>query len=843
MEKLNFNLTPGPRILLVLTQTAMKPIDALCELVDNAIDSFHGSGKEGVHEIRIEVPTVTGVNRGGWCIRVSDNGPGMSPEKAEKALTASYSGQNQFDRLGLFGVGLNIASGKFARKTKLITAEENSSEALIVPVDLDKLVEQKNFEIEGRYEPSERYFPNGGSGTIIELSERWPQGNVNHDFPKKLVQHGLPRLRDALGRRYATLLRSDSHPRFKIFLGNEECQPFEHCIWGPHRYVERQGNKIYAQMQLNELIKVRNRCMECGAEAGSNGKCRENENHTTVGRVEERVHGWIGVQRYDDNAHFGIDLIRNGRAIRILEKDAFFNFVADDGEIIKDYPVDSQYGRIIGEVHLDHVPVNFTKQDFERLSFEWQEAMSFLRGNSSLQPAQAGASDNNSPVKKIYDGYRRVRRAGPNELYMAERKGETNETKRIDRTEERDLLSKFHDKIPGYHDDAEWFKRVFVATQDNFQDCPNPDCDAKNPPSAEECQVCQHLLKSKECISSECGQKIPQSAEVCRYCGTLQVAEGPWQCGVCKKQDNAPDVSECTRCGSARGSVNPFDWEVLHENSSPDGSLSVREVEIELPDGSWSKKFDLHVRNASLRKGNVHLPAVVMRDPDISKREMTVFLDKSHTLFLSLQMQTPHVVAAAAADWIYADSAGIASGAHRNEHNLVVLAWKVVEKYWEQHLSDDADRVRDDIRSLLDDVQNKMSVNLREYVADIFSAMSTEDNKFMVSSMKDNGVDISKMMELRENGKFMLHIPPSRVVAIFREHTSSFFGGKVWKPSWNIPLMQDENVASHHQSQLKKTYLNCLEDCVSFLDCRQPSYVVVRRARLSVEFLTEEFSE
>ena len=36
----SFKLNPTPRVLIVLTETAMKPIDALCELVDNSIDSF-----------------------------------------------------------------------------------------------------------------------------------------------------------------------------------------------------------------------------------------------------------------------------------------------------------------------------------------------------------------------------------------------------------------------------------------------------------------------------------------------------------------------------------------------------------------------------------------------------------------------------------------------------------------------------------------------------------------------------------------------------------------------------------------------------------------------------------
>lgn len=38
------NLQPDPRILLAITRNPMRPLDALCELIDNSIDSFASSG-------------------------------------------------------------------------------------------------------------------------------------------------------------------------------------------------------------------------------------------------------------------------------------------------------------------------------------------------------------------------------------------------------------------------------------------------------------------------------------------------------------------------------------------------------------------------------------------------------------------------------------------------------------------------------------------------------------------------------------------------------------------------------------------------------------------------------
>jgi len=35
-----FDLTPDTKVLIALTHTPLKPLDALSELIDNAIDSF-----------------------------------------------------------------------------------------------------------------------------------------------------------------------------------------------------------------------------------------------------------------------------------------------------------------------------------------------------------------------------------------------------------------------------------------------------------------------------------------------------------------------------------------------------------------------------------------------------------------------------------------------------------------------------------------------------------------------------------------------------------------------------------------------------------------------------------
>ena len=93
-----FDLTPDPKVLLALTHTPMSPLDALCELVDNALDSFQAARLRGVAvkspTVVVELPKIAELDRGIGQLRVRDNGPGMDSSTAEKALRAGFSGNN-----------------------------------------------------------------------------------------------------------------------------------------------------------------------------------------------------------------------------------------------------------------------------------------------------------------------------------------------------------------------------------------------------------------------------------------------------------------------------------------------------------------------------------------------------------------------------------------------------------------------------------------------------------------------------------------------------------------------------------------------------------------------------
>src|ERR1039457_6639172 len=101
-------ITPDPQILQVLTYLEMRPIDSLCELIDNSIDALAGQPFDAWTVVMVELPSKKEVEDSSGRVRVRDNGPGMTLEQVENSLKAGYSSKQRYGSLGLFGVGFNI---------------------------------------------------------------------------------------------------------------------------------------------------------------------------------------------------------------------------------------------------------------------------------------------------------------------------------------------------------------------------------------------------------------------------------------------------------------------------------------------------------------------------------------------------------------------------------------------------------------------------------------------------------------------------------------------------------------------------------------------------------------
>jgi len=834
-ESVVLNLTPDPKVLIALTHTHIQPLDALCELIDNAIDSFSSAKLQGMPVsspvVRIDLPKVTDIDADKGVVRVSDNGPGLSVEAAEKALRAGFSGNNPYDTLGLFGMGFNISTGKIGSVTKFYSAREDSDKAVEVTIDLNKINETKDYQVVA-------YKVDKGStshGTIIEISNWWPAGNDNRGFIRTLVSYGGKKIREELGRRYATILQEKN---IKIFVNEAECVPFEHCVWGDNRYVERKKyGRIPAVYRFDKVINTQKKCAKCTASLEPyQDQCPSCGSHE-VRTIEERIKGWVGIQRFDDLSEFGIDLIRNGRTIRISEKSAFFEYVDEFQKTIKDYPIDSNFGRIVGEVHLNHVPVDFMKQDFQRSSPEWHRAISFLRGDSSLQPLQPGAENNESPIFKLFQGYRKVKTAGKTDLYMGTWDPVKEEPRRISRDVEKEFYEKFKKHEPGYYDDAEWYKKVEEADRKPVKQLPLcPDCGCQNLEEAEVCIGCQKVLRGKNCIA--CGEYIPLSAKTCPKCGKSQEAEiiKPWTCKVCGAKNN-PSDDVCTNCSSPRGEENHLSVEYLLSHSEKDDALSIKECTISLANGQPSNALDVEVYTTTEPiKANFDDKAIPVLTEKQSLNELVIFVDKSHRIFRNCKVKVEQMIAAEVAEHIFILNKSV--NASTKKHTVPYITWQIIEKYWADKMEDSGENLIDEVEELFASIKERLVLSGKNF-EESYELLSNDQTKEMVNNIINSGGDISNLSKMKENGQFLQYVPASMIVGLFDIHPDLFFDGCVWNEAYK-DIDASDDVKLFAQERVKSLYRGCLNDLLYYITYKNQSEAVIQRTQLAIQILKQK---
>ena len=843
---MKFDFTPDPKVLIALTRTPMQPLDALCELIDNAIDSFAVAKIQGISIdnplVIIDLPTKKQLANRTGVLRIQDNGPGMSAQDAEKAIRAGFSGNNPYDSLGLFGMGFNISTGKMGNTTTFMTARPGNKSYIKTVIDLERINSTKNYSLDAEELPKgDETFPEESHGTIIEVSGWWPLGDANNGFIEKLVKYGVPTVRREIGRRYATILREG---QIRILIDGEKCDPFEHCVWSEKRFVTRNGNNIPAKYTVDKIVGSSRRCTKCTAivEEGSN-VCPACGN-TSFRTIDERVWGWVGIQRFDSETDYGIDLIRNGRAIRKSEKQAFFYFTDDLGNVIKDYPNDQQYGRIVGEIHLDHVPVDFMKTDFQRSSAEWARAMSYLRGNSSLQPKQPGADQNTSKLFQLYQGYRRVRNFGKGDMYMGRWDAAAKKAVRIGRDVEAEYYKKFLAKEPGYYDDAEWWKLVENADQPpvaELIEC--PECGAQNLKEAAVCTVCGCILKGKKCINPDCQKTIPVLAETCPHCGMSQIPViiEPWICDVCHTKNTA-DEKICKKCHNPRGTKDPLSKEVLLDTSDHVEELSDSALTITMADGSNNSplSFDVYDTHSPIIDPvtGEELPLRIFKNIG----HISIFVNKQHPMFSKCGIRPEVTIASEIAMYLYDERQNLSNYAL---HNLSNITWEILQKDWIESLEINEAMVLEKANEVLDGIRNRLSNILGSEGGLYFDDLTADQKKSFVDTLIKKNIGIEQVGTLRDSGKYIQYVPFEFLLYLYQTTTESFFGGGIWTTklaSAEDSLIESELI-EHINEKIKQQYRNSLETVVYFARDKYDDELTLRQVLLAIEFLQNRLVE
>ncbi len=452
------NLTPDPRILRMLGQIELSGWKCVAEIIDNSIDAMlklDGSDRE--KHIDVYVPTRPEL-KNDEPLRIRDNGIGMNEEELENCLRAGYTSQGGDESLGLFGMGFNIATARLGDVVDIWTSTESMANDIGVKIDLVEMQQTKSFDRELMKRPKS-IIP---SGTLIEIAGYHPRAakllnraqiieNINKTYSKSLIED------------YGITIR----------INNQLLKPFTFCTWDEGRYVEHKGEQFPAVLSIHNKFMDRYFCSRCflWLESVEENKhtelvCSNCSSSDRINRKKIEVRGWVGIQRYNDPWHYGINIIRNGRIIKQLDKSLFTwqdRYNRNNGQSIFEYPIDTQAagGRIVGEIRADFIIPTYTKDSFEETDAMWLNAVEAIRGEAPFQPQIATKKlkfkKNKSPLAKLFQGYRRSSPPGKRWLIPGTSKGKALYQAA------RDWAESFYAGEPEYQDDSIWWQAVEVA--------------------------------------------------------------------------------------------------------------------------------------------------------------------------------------------------------------------------------------------------------------------------------------------------------------------------------------------------------------------------------------------
>lgn len=449
MTTTDFDLTPDPRVLQILGEINLDQWKCLAELIDNSVDAFVNARRNGVKvdspSVVISLPTQ---DKEDASVTVRDNGLGMTLSQLETAVRAGWSGNNPLDNLGLFGMGFNIATARLGMVTEVYTTRAGDKEWTGLRIDLNELRRTRTYQTPRLTRPKHDPATHGTEIKILRLKAE------QRAYFAKSANHN--KIRRQLARVYAPLLLSKDEA-FSLQVNSQNIQAKRHCHWDPDRWVQgANGKPVYAVETFNFDLPTRHYCLTCMLSFSGHLGCPTAGPDCKTIELKRRMHGWVGLQRYMHEEDFGIDIIRNGRVIEVQNKDLFIWTGGERPE--REYPIDDQRnrGRFIGEIHIDHCRVSYTKDRFERDDTSWTEMVSLVRGEGPLQPQKAKALGFEPQEAPLYRLFQAFRRSFP--------QGKTGRWSRIlvVKANERaiEMADLFHKGEAEYQSDDKWYELV-----------------------------------------------------------------------------------------------------------------------------------------------------------------------------------------------------------------------------------------------------------------------------------------------------------------------------------------------------------------------------------------------
>lgn len=445
------DLTPSPRVLQMLGEINLQQWRCLAELIDNSIDSFIHANRVGrpiEHpEVSITIPT-----RDDETARVSvkDNGPGMSPEQLENAVKAGWTGNDPLSNLGLFGMGFNIATARLGLVTEVWTTRAGDLEYVGVRIDLNDLRSSGHYRVPRQTRPKPDPTDHCTEIVISRLKPDQRAYLARANNQKTIRKH--------LARTYSSLLQGSEVANLRLKFNGTRIEARRHCVWSEDRSVTLPDETIVRAIEKIDVpLAPRRYCTHCMLTLPNDGSpCPTGASGCEIQETQRRIRGWIGLQRYLDETEYGIDFVRKGRKIEIGNKDLFAWSDGENSEV--EYPIDDprNRGRFVGEIHIDHCRVSYTKDRFERDDPAWEEMVRAVRGEGPLQPRkakQSGYTENRSALYKLFQAFRRSSPQGKNGLWSRVLVVKDNERA-------QQMAESFANNDPDYLDDELWWQLV-----------------------------------------------------------------------------------------------------------------------------------------------------------------------------------------------------------------------------------------------------------------------------------------------------------------------------------------------------------------------------------------------
>jgi hypothetical protein len=769
-------IPPHPRILRALAEIDFDHWQCIAELVDNGFDEFLEIERSGIswsEPFRVHVALPQSDRD---TITVTDNGRGMTLGRVTDAARAGYSTNDPLSKLGLFGMGFNVATARLGGVTTFLSTRAGDKDWAGVRIDVRNMDAEFTVPVvrEPKADPDEH-------GTRIEIEALTP-----------LARHftsptNRTRLRQQLGGIYSFLLE---HKGYELVVDSTTVTPYRHCAWSADRSVVRSGDTIPALIEIDELLPPMKVCESCGMwQPLDNDICQQCSSDGLIER-ERRVHGWLGISRELQGKEFGIDFLRNGRKILRFDRSLFEWVDPDDasGAAVVEYPIEppANRGRIVGEIHLDHVPVIYTKDAFDFTDRGWRTAIRILRGETSLLPNTAkarGDAPNDSPLARLHRGYRRN---DPGTGYLTAGDGSS-------RMDTSDWIAAFHRGEQEYQADDKWWAAA----------------------------VEHERIKEQEKLEKERRKREQERTDrEARDEPTSEFFDGPGS------EPTSPD-------GGPADEPTPKPEPVLTEQERIERWETVGHPMRQL-DGEYTAK-GIGIRPVPLTAIAVRGIPVVGPDGDAvpvhlvsrAKGAFTAFVDLSHPLFASFDDEPEDLVLLSLAQMMIVRA--------KSTVPLAAVYAELKHRYLPQRALNAAS-LQAEANQLLADVQSRMTTLVSDDPSRPWHKALAEHERALTRERVADALRTSDFDKVVASGEYLPYTPPSAVPRIVSEWPGAFLDGHLFSRPYR-------GLEAAAQQQVLGRIVGYLNDAAwlasSPVGAERDELL---RARLSVELLPDEFA-